>query len=423
MLSGKVTAVNFNVGDEVKEGDVLFETDSESAVRALEQAKNGYELVRISGEQAKLGLEQAKVNYELSIQNIDSAVSGSASALSDLNYEKQLTMALQAYNSAESQLNIISGDRIDTSHFNEIRRELREAEKALAANEEGSWERYRDAWDDYNYFADDYADYQGYLTALDNAYENLELVRESYEIYKGIQNDEKLSSSELQRKLAELSYQSAQKSAGISDINLSNALKTVEAAQSALDYTRVTAPISGVVTSKNVKLHEMAAAGTPAYVVASPQTVNVTFSVSSKIALGLSLGDRVTVLANQKSYAGKITEIGQTANTATGLFTVKAQLSGDTADLRSGVPAKVTADTARAENALLVPLSAVYYEDGKAYVYVNRDGTAVKTYIETGVLSIDAAQVLSGLDGSEQIVTSWNARLIDGVRITAAKED
>jgi multidrug efflux pump subunit AcrA (membrane-fusion protein) len=227
MLSGKVTAVNFNVGDEVKEGAVLFETARESAVRAREQAKNGYVLVRIAGEQAKLGLEQAKVNYELSIQNIDSAVSGSASALSDLNYEKQLTMALQAYNSAESQLNIISGDRIDTSHFNEIRRELREAEKALAANEEGSWERYRDAWDDYNYFADDYADYQGYLTALDNAYENLELVRESYEIYKGIQNDEKLSTSELQRKLAELSYQSAQKSAGISDINLSNALKTV----------------------------------------------------------------------------------------------------------------------------------------------------------------------------------------------------
>jgi hypothetical protein len=48
----------------------------------------------------------------------------------------------------------------------------------------------------------------------------------------------------------------------------------------------------------------------------------------------------------------------------------------------SGVSVKVSACTAKAENALVIPVDSIYYEDQKPYVYLFVEGKAVKTFIE-----------------------------------------
>ena len=52
--------------------------------------------------------------------------------------------------------------------------------------------------------------------------------------------------------------------------------------------------------------------------------------------------------------------------------------------LQTGLSVKVTATTGKAQQSLLLPQENIYYEDGEAYVYLNVDGTAVRTPIVTG---------------------------------------
>ena len=106
----------------------------------------------------------------------------------------------------------------------------------------------------------------------------------------------------------------------------------------------------------------------------------------------------------------------------TGLFKVKAQINSDDGMLQTGLSVKVTATTGKAQQSLLLPQENIYYEDGEAYVYLNVDGTAVRTPIVTGLSNEETVEVLSGLTSSDQVIVSWNANLTDGAKVRGTNE-
>lgn len=233
--------------------------------------------------------------------------------------------------------------------------------------------------------------------------------------------------------LAKLQYDSAQKAYDLTtekvigenlaaaQAQLKQAQAGLNSAQKQLSYTRVTAPISGVIERKMVSTHDMASPQNPVYVIASRDEMTVNFSVSEDSMKHMKAGDPLTIEKGGKTYSGQVLEISTMVDQQTGLFLIKGSVE-NAGDLFTGTTVKVTATTERRENVMVLPLDVVYYDSGNPYVYLIQDGIAKKTFIETGLYDTEKIQVTGGLTAESYLVTTWSSQLKDGCKINLVQD-
>lgn len=192
----------------------------------------------------------------------------------------------------------------------------------------------------------------------------------------------------------------------------------VRSAQMQLEYYSPTTPISGTVVSKTVEQYGLVQPGYAAYVISNQDAMNVTFAVSGQVKETLQVGMPVTLEKSGSTYAGTITEIGETVDQQSGgLFLVKAITEADGDKLAGGTAVKLTVDTYRTENAILIPYDAVHFESEQAYVFAIIDHKAVRTPVTIGLMSDDVVEITEGLAAGTQVVATWSSQLEDGVEV------
>lgn len=183
-----------------------------------------------------------------------------------------------------------------------------------------------------------------------------------------------------------------------------------------LEYTTVTAPISGAVETRNVEPHDHISTDTELCVISVEGQVQVKFGVTEKTRSNLAAGDTVAVVKNGTDYSGRVAEIGSMVNPSTGLYDVKAELSR-AEGLTNGAKVKLTVVMDRAENVMTVPVDAVNYAGGEPFVYCYEDGAAIQTMIEGGIYDSERMEVKSGLRPDSRVITSWSNELVDGAQV------
>lgn len=84
---------------------------------------------------------------------------------------------------------------------------------------------------------------------------------------------------------------------------------------------------------------------------------------------------------------------------------------------------KLSVISEKAENVMTVPVDCVSYSGGQAYVYTydQAAGAARKVAIEDGLIGSERIQVLSGLDYSDQVITTWTKELYEGAPVQLAE--
>lgn len=182
-----------------------------------------------------------------------------------------------------------------------------------------------------------------------------------------------------------------------------------------LEYTTVTAPISGVIESRGIELHDHVSPSGSICVISGGDQLQVNFGVTEKVMKNMSVGDVLTVEKNGSSYEGNLTEIGAMVN-ASGLYDAKAAVSQG-ASLTNGAKVKLTVVMDRAENAMTVPVDAVNYDDGAAFVYCYEEGAAKKVMVETGIYDSQNMEIISGLEADSQVIITWSNELVDGQQV------
>ncbi len=189
-----------------------------------------------------------------------------------------------------------------------------------------------------------------------------------------------------------------------------------------LKYTTVTAPISGLVESRGVEVHDHVETSTEICVISGGDQMEVSFGVTEKTRSNMNVGDAVTIEKNGLSYEGTVSETGSMVNSATGLYDAKAVLS-QANGLSNGTRVKLTVVMDQALGVMTVPVDAVSYDNGQAFVYCYDNGTAVKTEIEAGIYDSDTMEVKSGLTADSQVITSWSNELVDGAQVLLDQGD
>ena len=66
---------------------------------------------------------------------------------------------------------------------------------------------------------------------------------------------------------------------------------------------------------------------------------------------------------------------------------------------------------------MVIPYDAVYYDNEGAYVYLCTDDKAVKKRVEVGIFNDENIVVREGIKEGDLLITSWSARLLDGVDV------
>ena len=203
-------------------------------------------------------------------------------------------------------------------------------------------------------------------------------------------------------------------------------------AQFNADYAVIRAPGDGVVLARTAEPGQVVESGrTVLNVRRSGRGMVVRVGLPDRDAVRVRIGDPAVVqfdaVAGQK-FGGRVTQRAAAATPGSGDYAVEVTLSGVTSALPTGLVARVSlrpSGTAAATSShVVVPLDALVDADAdSAAVFVLRaDGNSVS---RRPLKLSDAAEalrgvhvpVLSGLDGSETVVTAGTSRLIDGTKV------
>lgn len=133
------------------------------------------------------------------------------------------------------------------------------------------------------------------------------------------------------------------------------------------------------------------------FVITNPDSKTVLFYVQDDVRKELKFGQKVTVYYNDRTYTGTISEISVVVDAQTGMFQVQADIQNGR-EIANGTQVELVTAAHEEDNALIIPLDAVYFEDGIPYIYLFEDGTAVKTRIDI-VLHDTETLVVSNSDG------------------------
>ncbi|NBH17361.1 efflux RND transporter periplasmic adaptor subunit [Clostridiaceae bacterium] len=189
-----------------------------------------------------------------------------------------------------------------------------------------------------------------------------------------------------------------------------------------VEYSTVTAPIGGRIETCDVEVYDRINQSAQLCVIAGEGESRITFFVTQRMRTNIREGDEVEIQKNGTVYKGNISEISSMVDTSSGLFKVKAEME-NTEEIAIGSTVKLSLITARAENAMLVPVDAVYYSGGDGYVYLFQDGIARMAPVEVGLYDSEYAEILSGLNGEEQVISTWSSNLYEGAKIRLRGEE
>ena len=442
-VSGTVTAAYFEVGDTVKEGDVLFKIDDEAAQLQMKSAEASYSQAQAGVTAATSGSRDLQ-NYqtERSIQQLKDSLDDAENNIDDLKdnlgdlrdargklgtAKDQAQAGLDAVNSQmvslEAELQNLQGDlekaKNDVKTANP---DMSEADLEDAINNDATVKDCNTAIEKVNAQIAELKNSQSSArSAVDQLNSQIQSVEASKTQLKSsisqIENGKDTIRDNLTT--AEQTYSITQdevypETDATYAAQLQAASVGVDSAKMQLDFYTVKAPISGVVEAANVKKEDMAAAGNPAYIISNKDSMTVTFNVTEKAKNTMNVGDHVTVERNGETFDGTITEIGTMAGQQTKLFQVKATIPGAGDKLPNGVSVKVSATTEKEDGNTLVPFDALYFSGGDAYVYCVVDNKLVRTSVTVGLMDDDYAIIEEGLDTDSLVVSNWSSKLRNG---------
>jgi len=201
--------------------------------------------------------------------------------------------------------------------------------------------------------------------------------------------------------------------------------KSLETAQISLRKSNIYAPLSGTVARLMNKEGEIASPGVPILQVISTSIVKVKADVPEVYIRDIKRKDivRVRVPVLDLDQQVPVYRIGQIINANNRTFDVEVRIKNPKNELKPNLLAMLYINDYKAENALSVPLELVQQDvSGKNFVFTveERDEKffVSKKFIETGIAYEGKIEVINGLDGNEELVTTGSQYLAEGEEIT-----
>lgn len=192
-----------------------------------------------------------------------------------------------------------------------------------------------------------------------------------------------------------------------------------------LEYTTVTAPISGVVGDRNVNVGERVQTSTVLFSLANLDKKIVRVYVPqdefTKCYIRQPALITTDVLPGEK-FHGHVKRISPVIDPESGTFKVTIAVADPQNRLRPGmfVNAELIVDTHT--NTPLIPKSALIYENERTYFFIVASDSAVKVELDKGFEDAEKVEILNELSDSAKVVVLGQNGLKNGTRVKIIEE-
>lgn len=213
---------------------------------------------------------------------------------------------------------------------------------------------------------------------------------------------------------------SAESGLGVAQAALALAAASRDIARLNLDYTRITAPVAGVIVARNAELGALSGGSSePMFRLIGDGTIELAGEVVETAVPRLEAGQRAELhVAGLGAIAGRVRLLPAAVDPATRLGEVRIALDAD-ARLRTGLFASgwiVVEDRA----ALTVPAGAVLADGEGNYVQIVKDGVIETRPVEAGLIWEGRREIVSGLSEGEHVLARAGAFFRTGDKIREA---
>lgn len=188
------------------------------------------------------------------------------------------------------------------------------------------------------------------------------------------------------------------------------------------NYTFVRAPISGVVSARDIKVGQHINTGDATFRITDTSELVAYLRIPQSELAKFSEGHVADVQVDampEEVFSATITRISPTIDTRNGTFRATAVVDNKDGSLAPGMFGRFEIAYEKHTGVLVIPAEAVLREDNASVVYIVDNGAAVRRPIEIGIEKDGNVEVISGLEGDEQIIVTGQNGLRDGSKVLA----
>jgi len=196
--------------------------------------------------------------------------------------------------------------------------------------------------------------------------------------------------------------------------------KQIASARENLDMYLIKSEYSGTVDLVSIKVGQGVAPGVPAVSVVNPAALKIKADLSESYANVVKQGNPVLINFPDinKSVKASVTYSSKSINALTRTFNVEVALPNDN-ELHPNMVAELKIVDYENKNATVVPINTIQEIDGVKLVYITaknekNENIAKKVVVTVGKTYGTTAEILTGLNEGDQIITTGFQDLTDG---------
>jgi RND family efflux transporter MFP subunit len=195
-------------------------------------------------------------------------------------------------------------------------------------------------------------------------------------------------------------------------------------AKERLARTRIVAPLTGSVKEKRVTAGDYIRNGSFLTSIVRTDRLKLLFSVSEKDAGSLRIGqdvDFVTDSFPDRKFQGRLSAIMPALDERTRTLQAEALVENRDNHLKPGFFARVTLYTGPAKERVVVPVTALLYDNSTTKLFVVEKDKAKEKSVQTGSKYGEYMEILEGLNDREIVVTVGQNNLMEGALVHVAR--
>ncbi|MEO0281454.1 MAG: efflux RND transporter periplasmic adaptor subunit [candidate division WOR-3 bacterium] len=181
------------------------------------------------------------------------------------------------------------------------------------------------------------------------------------------------------------------------------------------EKAKVISPIDGRVYDLSINKGDFVTNQTPVCMIVDDASKIAKVSVSSELLEKIKNGTFAQVEVDEKKFNGKVIRVSKYPNNYTNLGSIDVLFTGDGNLINKGCTVKILLE--KKNDVLTVPFESVKNDQNGEYVFVLKNGIAIKVDVKTGLKNESQVEIVSGLDMGDTIVTIGSDMLKDGQKV------
>lgn len=192
-----------------------------------------------------------------------------------------------------------------------------------------------------------------------------------------------------------------------------------------LDYTRITSPISGVIGERLKRPGDRIQPTDKLFTVINNEEMIAVVHVPEREIGTLKKGQKAFITSEHlknEEFSGWIKRVSPVVDPQSGTFKVTIGIRNENNRLRPGMFVNTHIITATHQNTVLIPKTALVYENENVHVFVVRDSVAHKVKLDLGFQDYEKVESLSQIEPGEKIIVVGQFGLKDQTRVNIVAE-